>query len=147
MFGVRLDDLLKSAPRPNAVVITDMRGDWASPWIMAVARAGLMEVYPNHTFQPNAIVRRDDLAQAASRALALIAAGNPKVAATVKNARGRFPDVPQGHLSYQAVSVAVESGVMTATADGTFQLSRPVTGAEAVAAIAKLEEISGRKPR
>ena len=36
-----------------------MRGNWAAPWIMAVARAGLMEVYPNHTFQPNAIVRRD----------------------------------------------------------------------------------------
>jgi hypothetical protein len=147
LFGVRLDDLLKSAPRPNAVVITDMRGNWAAPWIMAVARAGLMEVYPNHTFQPNAVVRRDDLAQAASRALALIATGNPKVAASIRNARGRFPDVPQGHLSYQAVSVVVESGVMAATADGTFQLSRPVSGAEAFAAIAKLEELSGRRQR
>jgi tetratricopeptide (TPR) repeat protein len=147
LFGVRLDALLKSAPRPNAVVITDMRGNWAAPWIMAVARAGLMEVYPNHTFQPNALVRRDDLAQAASKALALIAGGNPKVAASIRNARGRFPDVPQGHLSYQAVSVVVESGVMAATADGTFQLSRPVTGAEALAAIAKLEELSGRRPR
>jgi tetratricopeptide (TPR) repeat protein len=147
LFGVRLADLLKSAPLPNAVVITDMRGNWAAPWIMAVARAGLMEVYPNHTFQPNTIVRRDDLAQAASRALALLAASNPKVATSIRNARGRFPDVPQGHLSYQAASVAVESGVMTATADGTFQLSRPVSGAEALAAIAKLEELSGRKPR
>ena len=147
LFGVRLADLLKSAPRPNAVVITDMRGNWAAPWIMAAARAGLMEVYPNHTFQPNAIVRRDDLAQAASKALALLAAGNPKVAASIRGARGRFPDVPQGHLSYQAASVAVESGVMDATADGTFQLSRPVTGTEALAAIAKLEELSGRRPR
>ena len=147
LFGVRLDVLLKSAPRPNAVVITDMRGNWAAPWIITVARAGLMEVYPNHTFQPNAIVRRDDLAQAASRALALIAAGNPRVAASIRNARGRFPDVPQGHLSYQAVSVVVEAGVMTATADGTFQLSRPVSGAEALAAIGKLEELSGRKQR
>ena len=147
LFGVRLADLLKSAPRPNAVVITDMRGNWAAPWIMAVARAGLMEVYPNHTFQPNAIVRRDDLAQAASTALALLAASNPKVAASIRNARGRFPDVPQGHLSYQAASVAVESGVMDATADGTFQLSRPVSGPEALAAIAKLEELSGRRPR
>jgi tetratricopeptide (TPR) repeat protein len=147
LFGVRLDDLLKTAPRPNAVVITDMRGNWAAPWIMAVARAGLMEVYPNHTFQPNAIVRRDDLAQAASKALGLIANANPKVAATIRNARGRFPDVPQGHLSYEAVSMVVESGVMTATGDGTFQLSRPVTGTEALAAVAKLEELSGRKPR
>jgi tetratricopeptide (TPR) repeat protein len=147
LFGVRLDDLLKSAPRANAVVITDTRGNWAAPWILAVARAGLMEVYPNHTFQPNAVVRRADLAQAASRVLALVAAGNPRVAATLRTARGRFPDVPEGHLSYQAVSVAVASGVMTATPDGTFQLPRPVTGGEALAAIAKLEEIAGRRRR
>jgi tetratricopeptide (TPR) repeat protein len=147
LFGVRLDDLLKHAPRANAVVMTDLRGNWAAPWIQSITRAGLMEVYSNHTFQPNAVVRRDDLAQAASRALALIAAGNPKVAASIRNARGRFPDVPQAHHIYQAASVVVESGVMTATGDGTFQLFRPVTGAEALAAISKLEELSGRRQR
>jgi hypothetical protein len=36
---------------------------------------------------------------------------------------------------------------MRVAEDGTFQLSRPVTGAEAVAAVRKLEELSGRKPR
>jgi tetratricopeptide (TPR) repeat protein len=144
LFGVRLDDLLKRAPRANAVVITDTRGSWAAPWILSVARTGLMEVYPNHTFQPNAIVRRGDLAQASSRALALLAAGNPKLAAAIRNPRGRFPDVPPGHLSYQAAAVAVESGVMTPTADGTFQLARPITGAEATAALSKLAALSGR---
>ena len=147
LFGVRLDALLKSAPRPNAVVITDTRGTWAAPWILAVARAGVMEVYPNHTFQPNAIVRRGDLAEAASQALALAANSNPRLAATIRNARGRFPDVPEGHLNYHAASVAVASGVMAPTADGTFQLSRPVTGPEALAAVAKLEELAGRRRR
>jgi tetratricopeptide (TPR) repeat protein len=147
LFGVRLDDLLKRAPRANAVVMTDTRGSWAAPWILSVARAGLMEVYPNHTFQPNAVVRRGDLAQASSRALALVAAGNPKLAASLRGARGRFPDVSPGHLSYLAASVAVESGVMTATPDGTFQLARPITGAEAVAAVGKLAALAGRKPR
>jgi tetratricopeptide (TPR) repeat protein len=147
LFGVRLDALLKSAPRPNAVVITDTRGTWAAPWILAVARAGLMEVYPNHTFQPNAVVRRGDLAEAASRALALAATTNPRLAATIRTAHGRFPDVPEGHLNYRAASVVVASGVMAATADGTFQLPRLVTGAEALAAVAKLEELVGRRRR
>lgn len=147
LIGVRLADLLRRAPRTNAVVITDTRGSWAAPWILTVTRAGLMEVYPNHTFQPASVVRRADLAQTASSALTLIAASNPRLAATLKNARGRFPDVPPGHLSYPAASAAVETGVMTTTADGTFQLSRPVTGQEAVAAVAKLVELSGRQPR
>ena len=61
LVGVRLDGLFKRTPRPNAVVITDTRGSWAVPWIMSVTRAGVMEVYPNHTFQPGAVVRRGDL--------------------------------------------------------------------------------------
>jgi len=147
LIGVRLDDLLKRAPRSNSVVITDTRGSWAAPWILSVARTGLMEVYPNHTFQPNVVVRRADLAQTVSSALTLMASSNPRLAATLRNARGRFPDVPPGHLNYQAASAAVESGVMSTTGDGTFQLARPVTGQEAVAAVGKLIELSGRQAR
>jgi len=147
LLGVRLDDVLKRAPRSNAVVITDTRGSWATPWILSTARAGVMEVYPNHTFEPNMTVRRGDLAQAASQVLSLAATANPPLAAALKNARGRFSDVSPGHLSYHAASVAVETGVMTVNSDGSFQLSRPVTGAEAIAAVNKLAELSGRPSR
>jgi hypothetical protein len=124
-----------------------MRGHWAAPWILVVTRAGLMEVYPNHTFQPAATVRRADLAQAASKVLNLIATSNPRVAATLKSATRRFPDVPETHLSYAAAAAAVGSGVMTVGADGTFGLARPVTGSEALAAVGKLEELAGRQRR
>lgn len=147
LFGVRLDELLRRSGRRTAVVITDTRGNWAAPWILSVARAGIMEVYPNHTFQPSAVVRRSDLAAAASRALSLIAAENPKLAGQWRDARGRFPDVSPGHLSYPAVALTVQAGVMAPMPDGSFQLSRPVTGAEAVAAVGKLEELSERGAR
>ena len=142
LFGVRLDDLLRRARRRNAVVITDTRGNWAAPWILSVARAGVMEVYPNHTFQPNAIVRRGDLALSASQALGLIAAENPRLAASWRTVRRRFPDLSPGHLSHPAAALAVEAGLMSAMPDGTFQLSRPVTGAEAMAAVRKIEELA-----
>lgn len=147
LFGVRLDDVLKRAPRSNAVVLTDTRGSWATPWILSTARAGVMEVYPNHTFEPNMTVRRGDLAQAASQVLSLAATTNPRLTAALKNARGRFSDISPGHLSYHAASVVVETGVMTANSDGSFQLSRPVTGAEAIAAVNKLAELAGRPSR
>jgi hypothetical protein len=56
--------------------------------------------------------------------------------------RHRFPDVSAGHLAYPAASLAVEAGVMRPLEDGTFQLARAVTGAEAVAAVKKLEELA-----
>jgi tetratricopeptide (TPR) repeat protein len=142
LVGVRLDGLFKRAPRQNAVVITDTRGSWAIPWIMSVTRVGVMEVYPNHTFQPAAIVRRGDLAEAASRVLSLIAAEKPALASSWRSAKRQFADVPPAHLSYPAASVAVEAGVMQPLEDGSFQLSRLVTGAEAVAAVKKLEDLA-----
>jgi tetratricopeptide (TPR) repeat protein len=142
LVGVRLDPLLKLVGRRAAVVITDTRGSWAGPWILAVTRAGVMEVYPNHTFQPEALVRRGELADAASRVLSLIAAQNPTLASSWRGGKRTFVDVPQAHLSYSAASLSVEAGVMAPLADGTFQLGRPVTGAEAVAAIKKLEELA-----
>ena len=43
--------LLQRRPRSRCV-ITDARNHWAADWIMATARAGVMEPYENHTFQP-----------------------------------------------------------------------------------------------
>jgi len=83
-----------------------------------------------------------DLAEAASRVLSLIAAEKPALASSWRSASRQFADVPPAHLSYPAASVTVEAGVMQPLADGSFQLSKPVTGAEAVAAVKKLEELA-----
>jgi len=147
LIGVRLDALVKRAPRRNTAVITDARGNWAAQWIIPVARAGFMEVYPNHTFQPSAIVRRGDLALAVSEMLSVIAAENPRVGGSWRSARRKFPDLSPGHLRYAAASMAVEAGVMQALENGAFQLSRPVSGAEATAAIARLAELAESRRR
>lgn len=147
LLGVRLDDLLKRTRSKNAVVVTDTRGHWAAAWILPVVRAGLMEAYPNHTFQPQSPVRRADLAQAASRVLTQLAAENPRLAASWRDSKRQFPDVTPGHLSYPAAALAVEAGVMTTVEDGSFQLARPVTGSEALAAVKALEDLAKRARR
>jgi tetratricopeptide (TPR) repeat protein len=142
LMGVQLDAFLKRTPRRNAVVMTDTRSSWAAPWIQSVTRAGIMEAFPNHTFQPEATVRRGDLATIASRALSLIAAQNPKAGASWRNARRKFPDLAPAHLAYPAASLAVEAGVMKTADDGSFQLSRPVTGAELAESVKTLKDLS-----
>jgi hypothetical protein len=43
--------------------------------------------------------------------------------------------------------LTVEAGVMKTVEDGRFELSRPVTGAEAVAAVRALEDLAERRRR
>jgi tetratricopeptide (TPR) repeat protein len=147
LFAVQLEQLLSTARSVNAVVITDTRGHWAAPYILTAARAGVMEVYPNHTFQPDAVVRRADMARAAGRALELVAQRNPPLAAPWRTSKRKFTDVGPGHLNYPTVALAVDAGVMATAADGSFQLTRPVTGAEAVASMTRLAQLAGQPAR
>ena len=142
LLGARLEDLLRRARGANIGVVTDTRGNWAAPWILAVTRAGVMEPFPNHTFQPNALVKRGDLAQAASRVLTLIAADKPKLAARWRDPRPKFADVSTAHLSYPAAARSVSAGVMAPLEGDTFQLIRPVTGSEALDTVSRLEALA-----
>jgi tetratricopeptide (TPR) repeat protein len=145
LLGVRLEDLLRSSRGAGAPVITDTRGSWAAPWILSVTRAGIMDVFPNHTFQPDAVVRRGDLARAVSQVLARIAIEHPKLAAKWRDPRPHFSDVSPAHLSYPAAARAVSSGVMQTLDGGTFQLSRPVSGAEATEVVDRLQTLAHSK--
>jgi tetratricopeptide (TPR) repeat protein len=150
LIGVRLGPVLKLAGGGTAVVMTDTRSTWAAPWILTVTQAGVMEVYPNHTFQPSAQIRRVELARAASNLLSIIGRGNPAMAGKWREAanRQRFRDVMPTNPNYAIVSLVVEAGVMAAGPDGAFQPSRYATGAEAVAAVRKLQDLAeASRPR
>jgi tetratricopeptide (TPR) repeat protein len=142
LIGVKLDPLLQAAQLPDAVLITDVGTSWAVTWIMAVARAGVMDPYDNHAFEPQTLVRRVDLARAVSGLLAKIGATRPAQARVWETARVVFPDLATTHLAYQAASAAVASGAMKAGSDGSFQPSRPVTGSEASEAIDRLQALA-----
>jgi tetratricopeptide (TPR) repeat protein len=143
LIGVRLAPLLQAGRRSDAVLITDLRNSWAAIWILAVARAGVMEAYANHAFQPRTVVRRVDLAQAVNHLLERIATANPARAQSWQASRVKFLDISAGHLAYPAASAAIASGVMTVGVDNSFQPSRPVSGPEALEVIGRIEAIAG----
>jgi tetratricopeptide (TPR) repeat protein len=142
LIGVKLPGLLRGAARQDGVVFTDARDHWASLWIQDVVRAGVMEIYPNHTFQPSALVSRGDLASAVGRLLDLVASSSPAAARRWQGGRQAIVDVAPGHLSYGAVSAAVASGVMPLGGDGAFRLAASVSGAEATSTIDRLAAVS-----
>ena len=140
LIGVRFESLIARA-KPRQVIITDLRGHWAQPWIAPVVRAGIMDPLANYEFEPARLVRRNELAATVSRLITLIAAVKPELLKKLVGAKVTVNDVPSTHLSYAAVAVAVASGVMPLS-NGNFDLLRGVTGAEAMEIMSRLEALA-----
>jgi tetratricopeptide (TPR) repeat protein len=141
-LAIRLPGLLARAPAKATPVITDLRGQWARPWILTTLRSGVLDAYPNHTFQPAGIVRRAELAEAASRVLTLLAAQGDRRATEWKQAAPVFSDVPASHPAYRAAADAVAANVMGMRA-GAFDASAVVSGKELLDAVAVLQRLAG----
>ena len=95
---------------------------------MTVARAGVIEPFANHTFQPRTAVRRSDLAQVVNRLLGKVVETTPGRTNPWRASRMKFSDLSATHLAYPAASAAVASGVMTVGPNNSFQPTRTVTG-------------------
>ena len=143
LLAYRLPALLQDAAR-GTVLITDSRRHWAQQAILLSARAGAMEVYPNHTFQPGAGMTRGEFAGVVSRVLNLIAARAPQVAQGWRDARLAFADVRAGHTLHAAISRAVASGVLRPLEGQVFGISRPMSGADAVEAVERLTRLAAQ---
>jgi tetratricopeptide (TPR) repeat protein len=142
LIAVRLESIVRAAPARQEVV-TDTRGHWAAAWIAQVAGAGIMPPFENHTFQPNAAVRRGDLAVAVSRLLALLTAGDAGLRARVAQ-RPAIADMNRRHVQYSAAADAVASGVMPLLDGARFQVGRPVSGSEAVDVLDHVRALSAQ---
>ena len=141
LIGIRLAALLQRAPA-QAVVITDARNHWAAEWIMATAGAGVIEPYENHTFQPGNAIQRSDLAQAVARMLKIIATERPELLKDWQSRMQKMSDVGVSNLRYADASLSVAAGIIPLVDGGSFQLTRPVSGAEAIDVITRVERLS-----
>ena len=141
LLGVRLEDILQEAPELD-LVMTDTQGHWATNWIVQVARAGIIDPFANHTFQPGTLITRSDLADAVSRVAAVMAVSRPEIRRRLTE-RPQIADMAAEHLSYPAVSAAIASGVMLLLDGGRFEVARPVSGAEAIDVVTRLRALAG----
>jgi tetratricopeptide (TPR) repeat protein len=126
-----LERLGMSEPR----VAVDISGSWAAGHVATIVGLGIMDVYPNHTFQPRATVRRGELARALARVLVRLGWRGPS---------GPAPsDMQRSHLDYDAVRQVTGAGLMSLGTGGEFQPWRPVTGREAAEAVEGLARLVG----
>jgi tetratricopeptide (TPR) repeat protein len=134
LIAVRVPALRRSGAGEPRVAV-DITGSWARDQVARVLALGIMDVYPNHTFQPGAIVRRVDLARAAARTLDVLrwpAGAAPTPA-----------DMSRSHLDFAVVERVLAAGLMGLTPAGAFEPWRPVSGREAIDVVDAVARLSG----
>jgi hypothetical protein len=118
-------------------VASDLSKTWARTQVLRALELGLMDLYPNHTFQPSGVVRRGELAVIAARVLDLVGWGRPN---------GPAPrDMSPSHLQYSSAVRVLGAGVMQNAPTGDFEPWRIVTGAEAKAVVEALARLAAQK--
>jgi tetratricopeptide (TPR) repeat protein len=133
---IQLESLQRFRSEDQKIAV-DIIQNWAQSYIQKVVNLGIMDVFPNRTFQPNQPLTRLELARAVSRILEIAElSGKPKFPA-----QANIPDIPADNVYYSLVAKPVASGVLSLDADGRFHPSRKVSGAEAISVVNQLKSI------
>ena len=136
LFAARVHALQRLGPGEPRVAL-DIGASWAREQVARVLALGIMDVYPNHTFQPGAVVRRADLARAAARTLDQLGWPRPPGLAPAP------ADMSPSHLDFEAVARVLGAGLMGLAPSGSFEPWRPVSGQEAIEVVDALSRLGG----
>ena len=115
----------RAAYETSVNTFSDVRfTDWFNTAVSTLAKAKVLNGYPDGTFLPNAPITRAELATILTRMSVLV-----NMSKEVSPAA--FSDVA-GHWAVASIKIAAESGWINGYEDGTFRPDNPVTRAEAV---------------
>lgn len=123
----------------NPQIITDIQDSWARPEIQVSVGTGLIDSFPNHTFQPSNPVTRGLFALSMSRLIRLVGVSPDDAPA------GPTPDVTLDDALYRDVQLVLASGLMDLEDSGSFDVSGEVSGEDAVRAVERLLRLSHGK--
>ncbi|HEY9736236.1 MAG TPA: S-layer homology domain-containing protein [Trichocoleus sp.] len=127
---LRLQSSAAIASPEQTASFPDTQGHWAQPFIQTLAEQDIISGYPEGTFQPDSLVRRDEFAAILRQAF--------NQAPERQLADGSvFPDVPAGYWASNAIEEANEAGFMTGYPDGTFKPDQDISRVEALVALAQ----------
>lgn len=126
----------------HSQIITDTLNHWAHNYIRKVVDLGMIDLFPNRTFQPNRAITKLELARAASRVLEILERNEGRTTPASGQQLELIPDISSGHVYYSMIAKALSAGVVSLDADGSFHPGRPVSGAEAMSMVNRLKILS-----
>ncbi|MBN2409491.1 MAG: S-layer homology domain-containing protein [Candidatus Aminicenantes bacterium] len=131
LLAVKLKDVLgETSSQPP--IIVDISTSWASKFILKASSLGLLEVYPNHAFQPKRNVTREDLAMTLLKVIHHLEGQGHRFIPQIPLEMIEIQDIVPDHYSYRTVRQILSYQIMELYPDKTFRPTLTVSGADAV---------------
>jgi len=120
------------ATKSKPPIIIDISTSWASKFILTTTSFSILEIYPNHTFQPQKIITRAEMTEILLRLINLLKEkGHPLIQ--------QFPpdiiqisDVSPDNYYHDPITQIISYQIMDLDAERAFRPEQPVSGQEAI---------------
>lgn len=131
LLGVKFKDYLEE-PSQEPQILVDISTSWASKFIIKTTSLGLLDVYPNHTFQPQKVVSRAEAAEILYRLTEYLKSRGHRFVELIPPEKIPIADVPPGNYYHRPIIQMIAYDIMGLYPDLTFRPDLPLSGPEAV---------------
>ncbi len=113
-------------------IIIDTSVSWASKFILQITSLQIMNIYPNHTFQPKKMLNRAEIAEIFSRLALYLEKKGFKLIQQIPPNKIRISDILPQNYYYPSIVKMLSYGIMELTMDRAFQPDLTVSGEKAI---------------
>lgn len=131
LMSVKFKDIIDEQSGKPPIII-DISTSWASRFILHTASLGILDVYPNHTFQPKKVITRAEMAETLFRLIEHLKRKGYSFIQQIPPDRIQISDVSPSNYYYRPIILLVSYDIMTLSQDRAFQPDRAVSGREAL---------------
>ena len=131
LLSVKFKDILEEQ-RGKPPIIIDISTSWASRFILHIASLGILDVYPNHTFQPKKVITRAEMAEILFRLIEHLKRQGYSFIQQIPPSRIQISDVSPSNYYYRPIILLISYDIMTLSQDRSFYPDQAVSGREAI---------------
>lgn len=131
LIGIKFKDSLDDTAQKTPIII-DISTSWASKYIIKMASLEILDVYPNHTFQPQKIVTRAEMAEILNRLILQLKKKGHQFIQQIPIPQIQITDVSQDNYYYRPIVAIVSYDIMSLSLGRKFNPDRSISGSDAI---------------
>ncbi|MFW6131259.1 MAG: S-layer homology domain-containing protein [Candidatus Aminicenantaceae bacterium] len=131
LLAIKFRDYIKN-DLTSPSIVTDISTSWAREYILKITSTGIIDVYPNHTFQPKKKVSRVEIAQILTRLIDYLENQGFKFIQQIPPEKIEISDVSPDNIYYHTILEILSYDIMSLSPKNKFNPDSPVSGKKAI---------------